>query len=59
MDIIANSTFKTIDYTYLKQDGDDLIAYVQATFGSWEVPLTQKTSPLLSQKKKRPTMSQN
>ena len=32
VDIIANSTFKTIDYTYLKQDGDDLIAYVQATF---------------------------
>ena len=35
VDIIANSTFKTIDYTYLKQDGDDLIAYVQATFEVW------------------------
>ena len=32
MDIIANTTFKTIDYTYLKKDGQNLIAYVQATF---------------------------
>ena len=30
--IVANTTFKTIDYTYLKKDGADLIAYVQATF---------------------------
>lgn len=32
VDIIANTTFKTIDYTYLKKDGQNLIAYVQATF---------------------------
>ena len=30
--IVANTTFKTIDYTYLKKDGAGLIAYVQATF---------------------------
>ena len=30
--IVANTTFKTIDYTYLKKDKADLIAYVQATF---------------------------
>ena len=32
VDIIANTTFKTIDYTYLKKDGKNIIAYVQATF---------------------------
>ena len=30
--IVANTTFKTIDYTYLKKDKAGLIAYVQATF---------------------------
>lgn len=30
--VVANSTFKTIDYTYFKQSGKQTIAYVQATF---------------------------
>mgnify|MGYP000125659475 CR=1 FL=1 len=30
--IVANTTFKTIDYTYLKKNKVGLIAYVQATF---------------------------
>lgn len=30
--VVANTTFKTIDYTYFKKDGNQTIAYVQATF---------------------------
>ena len=32
VDMVANTTFKTIDYTYFKKDGKETIAYVQATF---------------------------
>ena len=30
--VVANTTFKSIDYTYLKEDGGKLIATVQVTF---------------------------
>jgi len=30
--VVSNTKFKTIDYIYLKNEGDSLIAYVQATF---------------------------
>ena len=30
--VVANTTFKSIDYTYLKEDGEKLIATVQVTF---------------------------
>ena len=30
--LVANTTFKSIDYTYLKEDGEKLIATVQVTF---------------------------
>ena len=52
MDIIANSTFKTIDYTYLKQDGDDLIAYVQATFEVGGTTHSENFTFTLSEKEK-------
>ena len=29
---MSNTKFKTIDYIYLKNEGESLIAYVQATF---------------------------
>ena len=52
VDIIANSTFKTIDYTYLKQDGDDLIAYVQATFEVGGTTHSENFTFTLSEKEK-------
>ena len=52
VDIIANSTFKTIDYTYLKQDGDDLIAYVQATFEVGGTTHSENFTFTLSEKRK-------
>ena len=52
VDIIANSTFKTIDYTYLKQDGDDLIAYVQATFEVGGTTHSENFTFILSEKEK-------
>ncbi|MBS7576113.1 MULTISPECIES: conjugal transfer protein [unclassified Enterococcus] len=30
--VVSNQDFKTIDYTYFKQDGKNIVAYVQATF---------------------------
>lgn len=30
--VVSNQEFKTIDYMYFKQDGKNIIAYVQATF---------------------------
>lgn len=30
--VVSNTKFKSIDYIYLKNEGDSLIAYVQATF---------------------------
>ncbi len=32
IDVVANTTFKSIDYTYLKKNKKGLTAYVQATF---------------------------
>lgn len=32
VDMVANTTFKTLDYTYFKKEGQNTIAYVQATF---------------------------
>ncbi len=32
LSVVANTTFKSIDYTYLKEDGEKLIATVQVTF---------------------------
>lgn len=32
VDVVANTTFKSIDYTYLKKNKKGLTAYVQATF---------------------------
>ena len=52
VNIIANSTFKTIDYTYLKQDGDDLIAYVQATFEVGGTTHSENFTFTLSEKEK-------
>ena len=56
--IVANTTFKTIDYTYLKKD--KLISLPMSKQPlRWEERHTLKTSPSRSQKKTRATMSQN
>ena len=52
MDIIANTTFKTIDYTYLKKDGQNLIAYVQATFEVVGTTHSENFTFTLSEKEK-------
>lgn len=52
VDIIANTTFKTIDYTYLKKDGQNLIAYVQATFEVGGTTHSENFTFTLSEKEK-------
>ena len=52
VDIIANTTFKTIDYTYLKKDGQNLIAYVQATFEIGGTTHSENFTFTLSEKEK-------
>ena len=52
LDIIANTTFKTIDYTYLKKDGQNLIAYVQATFEVGGTTHSENFTFTLSEKEK-------
>ncbi len=50
--IVANTTFKTIDYTYLKKDGANLIAYVQATFEVGGTTHSENFTFTLSEKEK-------
>lgn len=52
VDIIANTTFKTIDYTYLKKDGKNIIAYVQATFEVGGTTHSENFTFTLSEKEK-------
>ena len=52
VDIIANTTFKTIDYTYLKKDGKNLIAYVQASFEVGGTTHSENFTFTLSEKEK-------